>query len=884
MIEKWIKKISPRFYWMISFVLGATAMYVMLSYAQMLTTGKYIILAGDSLQIYAANMRMLIDNIINGENPWFSFSMSMGLNTALSLAFQMMSPFNILYLIFYDKDFNVITAAVIVLKTGLAAAMFQIFASKVLKAKGIHSILFSVFYGMCAFSVIYGVFNFMWLDGVYALPVVALAVYKAVKEGKFSLLTFSYAYIFIVQFYQGYMIGIFSLMYFVLLLVLFKKEERVMKPVKYVLHYLLSLVSAVLISAVIWVPLALFLLHYHPTDSTVFEVMNTDLLGVGNHLFWGAFQNLYDSPFIYCGIPALLLFPFFFLNKEIDKRERIIAGVLVAFFFAACIFLPLYKLMHAFDAPDMWGFRFSFILSFLICAVSCRESQYIPTIGFKRLGAYVLFLFGLFFLEQQLEKATYGTFVYNTGRNLAVNLGLTALWILLVFLYEKKEQWRTTLVALMIFAGMAECITNGSVRLSDSFFRESFMKEDYYYAWYEDMELSTGAIDSVGDSDFYRTIILSDMGKNSDSFWGYNGVSDFGTAENQNLREFLDSMGVYTTIRRTFATGYTPSLEMLLSVKIRGKIYTGMKMAGYDAQPVISENKYRLPVGFMVDEKALSEVEMTNNAFVNQNRVFAALTGEESVDLYKPVEEDKITYEENGLILTGENKNLFLRSGVEDGNMVIRVKDVDDSVYMQIVSNEPKDLIQGVYVSLVENMNEEEDNSAWIPAAYKLWRTNNDHYIQLYTSGNFDIMFETAGIHIYRSDEKVLGEIFEDLNRESLQVEEWEDGYVKGTIQTSGERKVLFTSIPYVEGWDVKVDGIRVPVVPVLNDTFVGVVIPKEGVHEIELRYRCPGQWAGVFCMLAGIVLFAVLIYTEYKKKSKGNAVVNDNVTEKQGE
>ena len=100
MFEKLIGKIKPKYYWLVAFAFGAIAMFVMLSYSQLLTSGKYVILGGDAWEIYIANIRMLIRNLMHGETVWYSFTTSMGYNTALTVAFELMSPFTILFVLF----------------------------------------------------------------------------------------------------------------------------------------------------------------------------------------------------------------------------------------------------------------------------------------------------------------------------------------------------------------------------------------------------------------------------------------------------------------------------------------------------------------------------------------------------------------------------------------------------------------------------------------------------------------------------------------------------------------------------------------------------------------------------------------------------------------
>ena len=430
-------KIQPKYYWIISFLLTSLAMYVMLSYSQLLSTGKYIILAGDTREQYIAQIRMFIRSILNGDNPFFSFSVSMGLNTIIPIAWHTLSPFNILYLIFWKVNVNIITATVIILKTGMSATTFQLFVSKAFKEKGFSSILFSFFYAMCSFATVYGMYQMIWLDGLYVLPLVALGIYLLVFEKKPLLLTLSYAYIFIIQFYMGYMIGIFSFLLFVLLIIFYIKEKK--EIIAIVFKYTVSFFTAVAISSVIWIPFGLFLLSNRSTDVSKFETIKINLFEVINNLFWGQFQGISYAPYVYCGIPALIFVILFFFSKKIDTKEKTLWGIILLFFFICCIIDPLYMLMHAFDAPDGYAFRFSFIISFIICSIACKYSNNVKELSETGYKVVIIVLLLFYLLEQNFEELKIGQWSTNTNIGFLVNGLLLILWSVFFLLLEKQK-------------------------------------------------------------------------------------------------------------------------------------------------------------------------------------------------------------------------------------------------------------------------------------------------------------------------------------------------------------------------------------------------------------------------------------------------------------
>ena len=866
-MEKSIARIKLKHYWIVAFILGSVAMYLMLSYSQRLSTGKYILLADDALEIYIANLRMYAKNILHRETIWYSFASYLGMNTSLGLAKQMFCPLNLLYIVFYKADVNVITAVIIIIKTGLAAAAFQLFVSKALKIRNYYSVLFAVFYSLCSFAVLYGTVHFMWLDGMYVLPVVALATYKAVNEGKYALLSATYAYIFIVQYYQGFLMLIFGLMYFALVLCLLRRNKGNCPSWKHVVKYICSVAIAVLISAFLLLPVFLFL-RSDPSFRLSFDGKETTLMQVFNNLFWGEEQNFSLAPYVYCGIPVLLMFPFYFMNKKIPVKERIVYGVLLAFFSVACFVSPLLAFLHAFEKVEMWNFRFAFIPAFILCCIASKQAVYIKHIRPKSILIYCVFLILFFITEGRLESLEIGGISNNSLLVLAVNFGFAVLWIGLVILYIKKTKYRLTLGVLFLFLAMFETISNGSFCLSDKEYRSMVEREEYYYLWTEDMDYVVNGLDSIEGKNFYRMVVTGDYLYNSDSFCGYNGLIDYGTSGNDKTINFLKDMGLYVKNNRVSSTGITPTLGMLLSVKYNIRLHTEMEQLGYDTKPDIEENPDILPIAFMAEDEILTDAEMTNNVFENQNRIFKQLSGLD--DLFIPVTDELRTTDEDGLQLSKEDMPIISSTDTNSGLIVFRVSQTNHPVYMQIASSFMPEDEQGIYYDRIDNMSFTEDSYAWIPFAAKLWMSGDNHYLPLRSNEGSSVNFPTDGIYVYELNTDRMREIEESLKKESFQPEIVKNGYLKGSVSVSDDKRVLFTSVPYEEGWKAFVNNQEIKCVPVLNGTFLGIVLPDKGEFEIELKYQCPGTRIGRILTLFGCLLLTILFIFERRiKKSK---------------
>jgi uncharacterized membrane protein YfhO len=862
-MEKALQRIKPKYFWIVAFLLGGLSMFFMLTYSQMLTSGKYVIIGGDAWDIYISNIRMLIRTIKDGGNIWYSFATSMGYNTSLTVAFELMSPFNILFVLFDKADPNVILAIIIIGKVGTAAAAFQLFSRKVLGNEKISSVIFAVFYAMCAFTVEYCIANFMWLDGIYMLPIVAWATYVAVKKNKYIFLTLSYAYIFIVQFYMGYLLAGFSLIYFILLLCTQKKEERPTKTIFAIARYVLSALTAIALSAFLWVPVVTFLVNHTVSDSTQFTSIGVNPLEVLNNLFWGEFQDYHTYPYIYCGLPALILLPFFFFNRKIAVREKTLYGILFLFFVLGCMVLPIYKLLHGFDAPDMWNFRFSFIISFLICAMACKQSEYLEEVKNKHFFFFALGLMALYVLEMFLQPRKIGWVARNTQIGLLINFLAIAAWFGMTRLFYHVKDKKLTVVLGLIMMTIVEVVTNGCVRTFDSVWKQGLTKEDYYYCWEEENGRNLAEIAKANagmdENDFYRLCIFGDAVYNSDAYFGYNGVSDFNSAENESLREFMGNMGFYTTTRRTSGTGLTPPMEMLLSVKDTSRLYIDISMMGIEPDTKVYENEYYLPLGFMVNDEAAKDLTYTSNVFENQNNLINALSGVDGV--YEEIPAENITQESTGIWYSEEDTTFYI---TEDEGMETSflVSGTLDPTYVQIDASVLDGSVSGLSYGVFMNQLSSLDYNLSVPFAAEMAQFDYNHKIILGATEEFGGC-RVNGVYIYKLSSEKMGEAHEALAGETMLIDELKNGHVKGVIKTSGEKTLMFTSIPYTDGWSLTVDDEEQEIEPVINGTFCGIRIPEAGVHEIELTYHCPGGLLGGYISFTGIFMLSLVIILE---------------------
>jgi uncharacterized membrane protein YfhO len=140
-------------------------------------------------------------------------------------------------------------------------------------------------------------------------------------------------------------------------------------------------------------------------------------------------------------------------------------------------------------------------------------------------------------------------------------------------------------------------------------------------------------------------------------------------------------------------------------------------------------------------------------------------------------------------------------------------------------------------------------------------------------TGSFKIAFEEPGTytfdHMYVSAMNVSNydKYAAERMESAYQVTEYDDSHVLGTVSASRDG-VLFLSIPAHDNWDIYVDGEKAEEIDDLDTTFFGTVVPA-GSHEVTLRYDNRFVKTGAVFSIIGIVMLAVICYTERRRKSK---------------
>mgnify|MGYP002856521625 CR=1 FL=1 len=102
------------------------------------------------------------------------------------------------------------------------------------------------------------------------------------------------------------------------------------------------------------------------------------------------------------------------------------------------------------------------------------------------------------------------------------------------------------------------------------------------------------------------------------------------------------------------------------------------------------------------------------------------------------------------------------------------------------------------------------------------------------------------------------------LSSLQLDITRMEDTLIEGQID-AGFGGVLFTTIPYDEGWSIYVDGEKTQFTG-FGDSFITVDL-EPGIHEVMFSYWPEGLTAGIIISLSSLVGFVLSCLILYRKK-----------------
>lgn len=828
-ILKWIKENLVYF---VGFLLPFVILGVIFIKNEIYPFGDNIYLRSDMYHQYAPFYKELYEKLVNGGSLTFSWEIGMGVNFSAIYAYYLASPVNLLLGLVPENSILIVMDVIILIKTALAGFACTYYLSKRFHTKSFGTAGFALFYAMSSYMAAFS-WNIMWLDCVVLLPFVILGLESLVKEKKFKLYTISLGIAIFSNYYIAIMICIFVVLYFLVLLAAYVKEEKHFY-IDRILRFGIFSALAGGLGAIMILP-EVYALGYTASGDfkfpetwvnyfSILDMLRRSLIEIPVAIFEA------HDPNVYCTVAVFLLIPVYCISSKVNKKEKIGKIILIALLLVSFnTNIPNY-IWHGFHFPNSLPARESFIYIFLIITM-CFEA-YLGVEHMKKRQLWGCFAGGVGVILL-LEEIYQDDLSFN---NIYVTLALLVFYMVLIIMTYNKVLYKEISTYLLLVICAAETFINSS--------EEASYKPTTYSAYLKDNQAIEELVAQAAetDHDFYRIEKLNRKTKNDAAWNGYKGVSIFSSMANAGFTEYLGRLGFEQSMNAYSYYGFTPFTSALLSVKyvFAEKVLDDTDMytlTGYNEQ----ENRYLyrvnycLPLGFMLPENFLEEFLLEgNNPFAIQNQ-FAELAAGES-ELYTYIQAS--TADKTVTINVEEDSDVYVY-------VTTYVDSISFSAYNQETGFSSSDSFSGLEHRRIVHFGE-------MPAG------------TVVTVNTSDSDATTLQLYAYDFNSDVFDRVYEKLSSEPMEVAEYEDNYVKASVNAKSDG-LLYTSIIYDRGWSVFVDGKEVEYTSI-KDALMAVPITA-GEHTLEFRYYPQGKKAGTAITAFSAAVLAGFIVLERKKK-----------------
>ena len=311
----------------------------------------------DFLSFYKNNL------LSNPLNFIFTFSNGLGSSFIGTSAYYLNSPFNLLLLLFSSSSLPIAILLIISLKVGAIGLSNFFYFQKFFKDENkIFALAASLAFALSGFVVSYNL-NLMWLDSLILLPLLLDAIDKLFEQKKhyFYLTTITFL-LWLTNFYTGFMVLFFGLLYFITALINHSFSNKI------IFHYFTKSLLGTTLGAFVLLPAFFEILNGKINSDTTLSLgfqfapyQALDKLVVGAFNFTEMEKGL---PNIFLTSIFTLLCLLYFINQHFSLKEKFTSAILLLFIFLSFSFNPLVLLWHLGQYPVWYPARFSFIFSF----------------------------------------------------------------------------------------------------------------------------------------------------------------------------------------------------------------------------------------------------------------------------------------------------------------------------------------------------------------------------------------------------------------------------------------------------------------------------------------------------------------------------------------
>ncbi len=854
--------------------------------------GEKTILMVDMHHQYAPLLSELRHMILNGGNTAYNFHIGMGSSFIPAFAYYLASPLNLLLLFFSERYLAQAVLVITLLKGAAAAASFTAMAQYLYRRRTTSMVAVGVLYALTGYMLAYS-WNIMWLDVVALLPVVVLAMEHMLRTGKVTPYALLLALALFANYYIGFMLCIFLVLYMAVWLL---REKRTLRDAAIGgLRFAGGSLWGGALAACLLIPTALALGRTSAAGGEMVEFdTNFALFDLLGRLFYGATPTIRSGnlPNLYCGVVSVLLTPIYLSQKHIPLRRRLCYGGLLGVLLFSCTLKQWDLAWHGLHAPNDLPYRFSFLICFVMLLVAARVLSDMERITPRQIFASLLGCAAYLFLWEKLGALTTAATpdtaekVTTTAALLYGNIALLVLYAVILLVRSLKKAPGPVASRLLLAVVCLELVLGTPLTLMTMNSNEYFTRHaDYIYKYEHTVidaalrraeELAAAEADTEGV--FLRMEYLPRNTCVDTALHHYSGLTTFASSNPYLTTKFMGELGYAVNgVNSYLYHSYVAPADSLFALRyvvLKANLNSHPQLKKVDTVTMtdpdtgeqhtryIYKNELALPVAFAASA-GVKEYEGTPYApFDSQQALYESLSGLTDA-IYEPMDIQAVT----GGTITGSS---FRKTEAGLSQFTATVQEAGQ--YFAYVDCRAADDIK------VEQYKADgELNNSWSV-------TTHEPYIidmgTLQPGASVTVGIDrdstcSGNIHLVRMNTEALNAHLSVLEKGGMLVTEQTGKSLTGTV-TAADDQVLFFSLPYDKGWQVYVDGSPVSTFPIADNrdtetdddgnvievggddgALLGAEIPA-GTHTVTAVYRAPGQTLGLLVSIAALLLLLI--------------------------
>ena len=831
-MKKIFKKHLPE---ILAFILPILIMLICCLVCKIYPFGGQVLSKYDGYYQYAGFTSYYKNVLLGNESLFYSFKGLLGYNFYATSIYYMFNPTNLLCIFSTSENILEYYTFIILLRIGLSGfTMCKYLKYKFKNQSNLRYIIFSISYALMAYNVCY-FFNYMYFDTVVLFPIVVLGLDKLIYERKNRLYIISLTFSIISNFYIGYMVCIFSLLYFIYNIVIYKLDKNIIKD------FIISSLLSGFMCMIIIIPEASELLKgkalLYASSKTEYFKFNMNFLNIFYKFLPGSTSN-YDLEYgmvnIYVSLFVIILVIKYFFNKKISKKERITTLIFILFFLLSISFNLLDFAWQLFQKPIWYPNRYIFTFSFFLITIAMKE---ITNITYKtniKENLIIIISFILLTLYSIISLK-----IHNDNlKIISYILGIILILQYTFFLNNKNAKY------LLVMLFFIEVTTN-------AIFTLKIMGKTTTMTQYKtNEEINEKAVKHIKeienkDNNFYRMELSTSTVHNSPSLLNYNGINHFNSVKNAKTLNFLNKFNYQVTDDTSVEfNNYNPYLTSLLGIKyINGSKDEMYYENVYNENPYMYLNKDALSLGYMIYNKEFKE---SNSSYQNTENLINSMLNTD-IKRYKVI--DNFNGEDTEIKEIDNKKYVISKTSIK--------------IEMEDKASNSMFLIPSRNISFVASysifINDEEIKDAVIKQS-PIFINKGDTY-KIIIKSNLS-KTELNSLKWYQIDYDKYIETINELKKNEFNITKYnKDNHIEGNIDVNNDKNVLLLTIPYDKGWNIYVDDNKVNY-DICFDSFICLDLDK-GKHNIKMNYVPSGFIVGL--IISSLAFIVTIIYIRKK-------------------